>query len=247
MEKWKIAVICALLLALFGYGYLQQHPSSAFTPTAPTPGPPATVLKTVGEAPPDWAINDPKEWINTPAPIRLADLKGSIALVEIFRINCPHCQEAAPLMVAIHHRYGPRGLKMVTIQSPGDYKDQTNEEVDWGKVKDWCAEKNIDYPVAFDTDSKYFQGTMHGQYYPTILILGKDGKAIFAQTGHDSVKGLDLVSMLEKMLPGPGGIAYRAADLSKWIATTPEYSGEGGPSLVAAIQGRLSGSIKAQA
>jgi len=237
MEKRTIALTSLLLGGLVCFGTWREHRAAA------QDAPPVTaeILKSVGQPLVPWSLNDPKSWINCPAPIRLTDLHGSVALVEIFRINCPHCQEAAPLMVAINRRYAPRGLKIVTIQSPGDFGDITNEETDWSKVKDWCADRGIDYPVAFDKDSAYFQGTLHGQYYPTTLILGKDGKILFAQTGHDSEKGLDLAAALERTLPGPGDLDHRADGLAQWLATTPEYEGEGGPALSAEVTRKLQG------
>lgn len=241
MEKWKIVIIGLLVAGLFGYGFLSQRPVTEL-PTAVTP--PAEVLGAnlqPGVPVIPWKLTKASDWINTPKPVRLSDLAGGISLIEVFRIECSHCQETAPLMVAIAQRYVPRGLKVVGIQSPGQYKDATNDENDWTKVKAWCRDKGITYPVGFDPGSAYFQKTMKGTYYPTIMLTTPANKIQFAQTGHDMAKGLDLAAAVEKAFPGPGTPRQRAEDLAHWLTTVPEYHDAGGSSLVDALQARILG------
>ena len=109
---------------------------------------------------PEWPKIGP--WENTKQAVTVESLKKGPALVEFFRINCNHCQEAAPFLEALYQRYQPRGLKMAAVQSPGLYKDKTNEETMWPRVQSWIQAARITYPVAMDKDSDYFQGTIKG-------------------------------------------------------------------------------------
>lgn len=236
MEKWKLGVIAVLLLSLVGYGISQQKsdkPEDAIVTGTPgaTAAPEANkaadfIGQQLGGAKiPEWSKVGP--WQNTKKPVTAQSLKGSPALVEIFRIKCSHCQEAAPFLEALYQRYQPRGLKMVAIQSPGDYKDILNEETQWPSVQAFLKAGGLTYPVGMDKDSQYFQKTLKGTYYPTTMIADATGKVVHAQTGHDTQKAITLAVELEKLLPTKGTTKQRAADLAKFLK--PFVFGNGKP------------------
>lgn len=240
MEKWKVVLISVMLVGLFGYGWYSQNSGAAVAPVV-VPTPAASNQIQVGQNLPAWEISDPKLWVNTPKPIELDDLKGSYALVEIFRTGCSHCQEAAPFMVSLYNRYSPRGLKMVTIQSPGAIDPTENpEENDWTKVQAWLKQYKIQYPVAFDKDSAYFQGTLKGSNYPTVMVLDKDGKILETHTGHDAAKGTNLAIVLENLLPGNGDKTARAKDLMTWLRGFTDFQNKNARTeMEAAVKGNV--------
>lgn len=236
MENWKIATIAALLLALLGFGIVQQNGDKyAANPAnaAPTGAPTSAIY--VGKTPPAWNF---KTWSG--APTSLASLRGKFALVEIFRIECPHCRDAAPFLVALQKRYGPRGFKIVSIQSPGNIAAADNPESSWKNVQDWIKEFGIKYPVAFDGGSKYFQGTVQKQIlkgdaskllYPTLWLVDPSGKIVFSQTGHDTERAIALALELERRFPTTPAASdsprRNGADLAKWLtAQLPEIQAD---------------------
>ena len=259
MEKWKIGVIAVLLLGLAGYGLSQQQsdkPADAIVADMPGAlGATATPAenKAAGfigqqlgsDKLPDWKNVSP--WQNTKTPVTLDSIKGKPTLIEFFRIKCSHCQEAAPFLEALYKRYQPRGLKMVAIQSPGDYKDITNEETQWPKVQAFIAAGGLTYPVGMDKDSQYFQQTIKGTYYPTTMLADASGKIVHAQTGHDTQKAITLAVELEKQLPGKGTPAQRAANLANFLR--PFIFGNAAPnpaiykSLTDDLEQRLKGKV----
>lgn len=227
MEKWKIAVIAALLLSLVGFGMYQQKVENTPTSTPDTQQGTPTPSPYLGKTLPAWNF---KTWSGKPTT--LASLRGKLALVEIFRIQCPHCQDAAPFMVGVQKRYGPRGLQMVGIQSPGNLTDSQNPENNWKAVQAWMKEFGINYPVAFDPGSKYFQGTIKDAIFggkleelrwPTTLLLDKEGKVIMGHNGYstqdadDIAKIVEMAVNLEKVLPGKGTPQENAASLVQWL------------------------------
>lgn len=233
MEKWKIAVIALLSLSLLGFGIIQQNADKKAAlgpPPAPLGPPPASVY--IGKTLPAWNF---KIWNSKPVP--LASLTGKPAFVEIFRTGCSHCNDAAPFLVALHERYGPRGLKTVAIQSPGDFKDAQNPETKWPDVQSWLGQKKIKYPVAFDAGSKYFQGTLKKQIlegdnskllYPTMMLTDKTGVIDFAQTGHDTGKAITLAVEMEKRFPTSPDAAKNAESLAKFLfKNLPELQADG--------------------
>ncbi len=255
METWKIGVILALVLGLGGYGLLQQKQENA--PPLPVTGQTATPVTNAVSHLVGQSIGGPKipawqtqisPWANTKTPVTVASLKGKPALVEFFRINCSHCQQAAPFLEALYKRYQPRGLQMAAIQSPGNYKDATNDETKWPKVQGWAKARALTYPIGFDAGSKYFQGTLKGDTYPTMMVTDANGKVVYAETGHDDKKAVDLAIELEKQFPGTGDFAARGRDLARFLAP---FVGGGisDPALLKAFSDdlaqRLEGKVKA--
>lgn len=209
MDKWKIVVILLLLGALGGYGWYQQNAeqSAASSPDpstqAATQAPPAPVNEKMnslkGQAPPAWNIPAPL-WANAPAPVTLDGLKGSVAIVEFWRIGCIHCEQAAPFLNLLYVKNKARGLKMVALHAAGNSADAMNPENDWNIVKSKVKEWGITYPVANDVDGKLFKETYSGTTYPTFFILNRKGKVVYVQTGDTPEKQKSLVAEVEKQL-----------------------------------------------
>jgi thiol-disulfide isomerase/thioredoxin len=199
MEKWKIIVIVLLLGGLLGYGVYQQTPRPPVpvnTPTS-TPTPSAPVVPAGQPLPITWDI-PASYWANTPQPIKPQDLKGSVTLIEFWRSGCPHCEEAAPFMEKLYQEYSPLGLKMVTFQSPGRGSGPDSEEGNWQRVQDTIKKWGITYPVAFDQGAQLFT-RLHGERYPTIIVLNRQGLVEYSDTGHTPEKARALTVQLEAL------------------------------------------------
>jgi len=234
MEPWKIGVIAAMLAGLVGFGLYNQsstqtqnsaNPAKTSILPAGTPKPSAYTGSTLlTKQLPEWG--NIKQWLNTPSPIPLASLKGKVALIEVFRTECSHCQEASPFMEAVYDRYKSRGLQIVALQSPGDTKDPQNPENNWATVKTWVTQHGLKYPIGFDEKSAWFQGKVPGEkLYPTMMLTDKTGKISFSQTGFDQDKAIFLAVAIEKALPTSKPVEERAKDLAEWLIKTFQWPG----------------------
>jgi len=179
----------------------QAHTSHVHAPAAsvkaPSPGaPPVAKQPTfVGKELPAWNI-PASLWSNSKAPVTSADVKGSVTLVEIFRIECSHCQQAAPIMAGLYQKYAPLGLKMVAIQSPG----VAPTESDWTHVQSIVKGWNWQHPYAFDAGGRYYRTQLGGKSYPSIYLIGKNGTVVYHHTGEDLEKTKKLVAAIEEAL-----------------------------------------------
>lgn len=203
MDKWKIVVIVLLLGSLCGYGFFQQNAENASKPDPNTPqATPAPISEKLssfkGKMPPAWDIAAPL-WLNTPSPMSLDSLKGSVSLLEFWRIGCPHCERSAPFLNNLYAKNKARGFKIVAMHSAGNTEDPANPENDWKLVKDKIKEWGITYPVASDEGGKLFKEAYGGTNYPTLIILNRKAEVVFMQTGGDSPeKKAQLTAELEK-------------------------------------------------
>lgn len=229
MEKWKIAAIAALLLSFVGYGAFSNSRANqtlvSGTPnlpgvqqvsfTAPKPS------KYDGRAFPAWTgVN---QWMNTSTPPTLSALKGHPTLVEVFRIECSHCQKAAPFLVSLHARYGPRGVNFVGIQSPVGNADPNFPENSWLQVQSWVKGKGYTWPVGFDPKRTWFTKSFGKDlWWPSLFLLDANGKVVYFCSGHDDAKALQLAVQLERLAPGKGNSTARSSDVLKWIETNLE-------------------------
>ena len=204
MEKWKIFVIIFLLGGLVGLGAVQSRLSNApATPPAgeqPRKEAPLPIMQLMGKSAPAWNIPI-KYWMNTKTPLDVSDSKGNLTLVEFFRIECSHCQDAVPFMKHLQKTYGPKGLKIVAIQSPG----QAPTENDWKTVQDKVREWQLTYPVAFDEQGQLFKTKYNGTNYPTLLLIDPNGMIRFVQTGHTAEKAAQLESVIKAGLQMTSG------------------------------------------
>lgn len=192
MEKWKIIAITALLALLPIYGYLQSNPGvGAINPgvvpgatpapgVTPTPTPPPRVSKLwVGKKAPGWNIA-PTDWANTPNPLKIEDLRGHVVLLEFWRAECSHCQEAAPSIEKMSEEFGQYGLRVVGLQSPVT-KDGVNE-FNWPAVQIKAKKLGIKYPIALDVGRKNFN-MYKAEKFPTFIVIDRKGIVRYADHG----------------------------------------------------------------
>lgn len=209
MDKWKTVVVLALLGALGAYGYYQQNAENAPPPPPPdseqttTPAPEELspqLSELAGQTPPAWNISADR-WLNTSEPISLESLKGSVALLEFWRIGCRHCEETVPFLNEVHKRYESKGLKIVTFHSPGA-PGPDNPENDWEHVRQTIESWGVTYPVAYDEGGQLFKESYGGATYPTLIVLNRDGTVRSIGTGHTPQKEQALIAELDAALAG---------------------------------------------
>lgn len=117
---------------------------------------------------PQWTLTSLKN-----DTVSLADFKGKLVLLDFFYLSCYPCMQALPMLQKLHDKYNSKGLVVLGID-PFD-------EVEDG-VENLLKKRGVQYPVFFD------KGTVIKNYlvssYPTIYLIGKDGRIIYSHTGY---------------------------------------------------------------
>jgi thiol-disulfide isomerase/thioredoxin len=57
-------------------------------------------------------------YINTPGPIKIADLKGKVVLVHFWTYTCTNCIHTIPYLNDWYQKYSNKGLAIVSIHRP---------------------------------------------------------------------------------------------------------------------------------
>jgi peroxiredoxin len=110
-----------------------------------------------------------REFINTP-PVKLADLKGHVVVLELFKTSSQQCGEQVARLDELLAKHGDRGLVVLAV---------TNEERK--AVDEFVAKWKPKHGIVIESgDSSKTYGLAKG--YPTAYVIGADGK--IAWTGN---------------------------------------------------------------
>lgn len=96
-----------------------------------------------GRAPDFHGISN---WINS-EPLTLAELKGTVVLVDFWTYTCVNCIRTMPHLKEWHAKYAEKGLVIVGVHSPEFEFEKLTEN-----VANAAQDFGLDYPIAQDND-----------------------------------------------------------------------------------------------
>ena len=169
----KRSLIGLLALLLFGCAPQQTEVRSADSAMAPSGS-----LPDLGLAP--ELTND--IWLNADAPLRLADLRGKVVLLEMWTFGCINCQNVMPSLKEWHANYKGQGLVII-----GNHYPEFSFEEDLDNLKEAIARFDIQYPVAQDNDGATWRA-YNNHYWPALYLIDKQGHIRYVHIGEGRYK-----------------------------------------------------------
>lgn len=158
-------------------------------------------------------------WLNG-QPLKLADLRGKVVLVDFWTYSCVNCQRTLPHVTRWDKTYRDKGLVIIGVHTP-EFVFEKDED----NVKGAISDAGIKYPVVLDPDNKVWS-LYANKYWPQKYLINKLGNIVYDHAGEGAyaVTELEIQKALldagAKDLPaiGPddsvgGSVCYR---------TTPE-------------------------
>lgn len=116
-------------------------------------------------------------------PLKLADYKGKIVLVDFWATWCIPCIEQADHMVAVRKQYGERGLQIIGVTLDKSAK----------KLNAFITEKGFDWPQFFDPKSR--RNSLAGEWgadnIPRTYLLDPTGKVVWIGKPNDMDAALE--------------------------------------------------------
>lgn len=148
-----------------------------------TPQPDSTGLKLaalpdLGPAP--ELTND--TWLNVDAPLRLANLRGKVVIVEMWTFGCINCQNVMPALKEWHNQYKETGLVII-----GNHFPEFSYERDLENLKTAVVQNDIQYAVAQDNDGATWQAYKN-IYWPALYLIDKQGRIRYIHIGEGNYK-----------------------------------------------------------
>ncbi|MEH2538293.1 MULTISPECIES: thioredoxin family protein [unclassified Bradyrhizobium] len=123
-------------------------------------------------------------WFNS-APLKLADLRGKVVLVNFWTYGCVNCVNTLPHVTALYAKYKDRGLVVVGIHTP-----EFPFERSASNVQAALKRHGITYPVAQDNDSRTWNA-YRNRYWPAQYIVDQNGKIVFQHDGEGQYEQIE--------------------------------------------------------
>jgi len=118
---------------------------------------------------PSW---DNQSWLNSPGPLRLADLRGRVVLLNFWVYTCYNCTNTVPSLVNFDRKYRERGLTLIGIHTP-EFPPYSGEH-DKTNVARALKQYGIEYPNAQDNNSRTWN--LYGiRFWPSFVLIDKQG------------------------------------------------------------------------
>ncbi len=211
MKGYRIRIRKAVSGILFGL-WLAACASGAGKPGAesfsPPPGtPPPDLTRAAGPTPARARLKNlgpapelsGEVWVNTGAPLRLADLRGRVVLLEMWTFGCINCQHVIPSLREWHHTYSPQGLVVI-----GNHYPEFAYEEDLENLKEAVQQFEIPYPVVQDNEGRNWRA-YENRFWPALYLIDKWGEIRYRHIGEGAYAETEaaIQTLLAEPYPGP--------------------------------------------
>ena len=126
-----------------------------------------------------------------------ARFRGKVVLVNISGSWCPNCHDEAPFLAALHRRYQPAGLEVVTLSF-----EEADQLANPTRLRAFINQYGLGYTVLLagvpdDVEAKVPQA-VNLNAFPTTFLLGRDGRVRAVHTGFPSPGSGEFYSKAER-------------------------------------------------
>ena len=115
-------------------------------------------------------------WFNS-EPLKLADLKGKVVIVDFWTYTCINCQRTFPYLRQWWETYNDKGLIIIGVHSP-EFEFEKSEKNLAQAIKDFT----LPYPIVQDNDFATWRA-YNNRYWPAKYIIDKEGYIRYTHFG----------------------------------------------------------------
>ena len=171
-----------------------------------------------GRSAPEFTTID--AWLNTPAPLILAGLRGRVVLVDFWTNSCINCRRTVngPLPEPLAGRVWARGLQVIGVHTPEFGFEHMRHN-----VEDAVREFGIRFPVAQDNGFRTWHA-WNNQAWPAFYLLDRDGNIVLICEGEGHAHEMEAAIRALLGLAPFNAMRGNDADLSQ-IQTNEIYFG----------------------
>ena len=175
MKRFLFGLIAFIL---FGCAPQQTPAAGAQAQSMDSVMPKLASLPDLGPAP--ELMND--TWLNVDSPLRLADLRGKVVIVEMWTFGCINCQHVMPSLKEWYSKYKDQGLVII-----GNHFPEFSYEADLANLKYAVTRNDIQYAVAQDNDGTTWKAYKNN-YWPALYLIDKQGHIRYVHIGEGRYK-----------------------------------------------------------
>jgi thiol-disulfide isomerase/thioredoxin len=144
-----------------------------------------------GEGKPAPELDGGLTWLNS-TPVKLADLRGKVVLLDFFEYSCVNCIRTFPYLNEWRKRYANDGLVVVGVHTP-----QYGFSMDPQNVNAGVQRLDVAFPVVVDSDF-HIADAYGNRFSPRLFLIDKTGTIRFDHTGEGAYEETELT--IQKLL-----------------------------------------------
>lgn len=118
---------------------------------------------------PEFTHTSPESWINS-KPLKMADLKGKVVLIDVWTYDCWNCYRSFPWLHELEAKFKDQDLVVIGVHSP-EFAHEHNRNNVVAKTKEF----KITHPVVMDNDFSYWKA-LQNRFWPTFYLIDKQGR-----------------------------------------------------------------------
>lgn len=116
-------------------------------------------------------------WLNTETPLKLANLRGKVVLLEMWTFDCINCIRTLPYVQEWHETYSEDGLVVI-----GNHYPEFNYEHELPNLRAAIQRLGVTYPILQDNDRQTWSA-YNNRFWPTIYLIDKRGQVRYVHFG----------------------------------------------------------------
>lgn len=145
---------------------------------------------------------DAVEWLNTPAPIRLAELRGKVLVMEAFQMLCAGCvQVGLPQLARVREHFPPADVMVIGLHTVFEHHEAQGPRA---ALEAFLHEYRYAFPVGIDRPDESGRGlpstmrTYNMQGTPTLILIDRQGRLRRQAFGHvpDMRLGAEIMALV---------------------------------------------------
>jgi DNA-binding beta-propeller fold protein YncE len=124
------------------------------------------------------------DWLNVPAPLSLAALRGKVVLLDFWTYGCINCMHVLPGLRRLEEKYR-RELVVIGIHSAKFANERKSEN-----IRHVLVRYDIDHPVA--NDARFEIWLAYGaRAWPTLVLIDPEGYVVGTASGEGTIDAFD--------------------------------------------------------
>jgi thiol-disulfide isomerase/thioredoxin len=132
-----------------------------------------------GQTPPELTGGP---WLNTPAPLTLAGLRGRVVLVNFWVYSCINCHNSLPTLKGWYGKYRAQGLEIIGVHTPEFESDRPTASVQAALKAD-----GVTWPVVQDNVLRNWRA-WGIRAWPTFVLIDRQGRVRYSHRGEISTR-----------------------------------------------------------
>jgi thiol-disulfide isomerase/thioredoxin len=109
-------------------------------------------------------------WLNTEAPLTIAELKGRVVVMDFWTYCCINCLHALPVLQRVEEHFADQPVTVIGVHS-GKFDQEHNDQ----KVREAIRKYDVKHPVAQDDDFTIWNNWAV-RAWPTLIFVDTTGK-----------------------------------------------------------------------